>query len=150
MRIVCQMQARTERRIGLVHAFSLLPLMLFWFLALSSPAPGSAPVPLRAFNTSSTSLRVEWGEVPPSLRFGIILGSRVELRRLTGAVVETRSFYLSHNATEFHKLLKFEEYSVYVQSYSAAGRSPWTFVTTKTDEDGEYRHRSCDNVSIRL
>lgn len=91
-------------------------------------------------NTSSTSLLVTWGEVPPAFHHGEVTGYRVRLEEteVPGSGVASRTFSLDVNNTEFTGLEKFTSYVAYVRAYSLFGEGPDGHVTALTDEDSKY------------
>ena len=104
------------------------------------PAPGHPPVPIEMSNTSSTSLHVTWGVVPPAYHHGEVAGYHIFLEETgnTRVDVANRIFSLGENSTEFTGLKKFTSYTAYVRAYSLFGEGPFDNVIALTDEDGEY------------
>ena len=120
-----------------------LILIFFYYLA-----PGHPPADLSVFNTSSTSIKVEWSPVPADFRRGIILGYRVFLTRSAqngrgrpkrdllpnGNVICSETTNLT---TEFQGLEMYSNYCVEAVAYNRVGESGRTNVTcTLTDEAG--------------
>ena len=104
------------------------------------PAPLHPPVPIKMFNTSSTSLCVTWGDVPDGYHHGEVMGYRVFLEE-TGfpdMIVANGTFPLHVNTTDLTGLQKFTSYTVRVRAYSFFGEGPDGVVTTLTDEDSEF------------
>ena len=121
--------------------------MLYVSLFFFHLAPGRPPANLIVFNTSSTSIKVEWSPVPPEFRRGIILGYRVFLTKSTqhGQGRRKRDILQSGNVcsetknltTEFHGLEIYSNYCVEAVAYNRNGESGRTNVTcTLTDEAG--------------
>ena len=104
------------------------------------PAPLHPPVPIEMSNTSSTSLRVTWGEVPDGYHHGEVKGYRVFLEEtgFPGIIVANGTFPLHVNTTDLSGLHKFTSYTVLVGAYSFFGEGPVGVVTTFTDEDSEF------------
>ena len=103
---------------------------------LSYAAP-SAPVGVIATNLSSTSLSVVWG--PPEIPRGIITLYTISYYLLT-SVEEGSSYSLNTTDTSgvLNSLMKYTEYSVYVQASTVAGIGDQSeTVTVSTDEDSE-------------
>ena len=121
--------------------------MLYVSLFFFHLAPGRPPANLIVFNTSSTSIKVEWSPVPPEFRRGIILGYRVFLTKSTqhGQGRRKRDILQSGNVcsetknltTEFHGLEIYSNYCVEAVAYNRIGESGRTNVTcTLTEEAG--------------
>lgn len=108
--------------------------------SLCLPAPLHPPVPIEMSNTSSTSLRVAWGEVPDAYHHGEVVGYRVFLEEtgFPGIIVANGTFPLHVNTTDATGLQKFTSYTVRVRAYSFFGEGPDGAVTTLTDEDSEF------------
>ena len=132
-----------------VYLFACLSVCLYRHLVdrvilkciiLFLPAPLHHPVPILMYNTSSTSLRVAWGEVPDSFHHGEVMGYRVFLEETghEGVIVANRSFQLHVNSTNFTGLKRFTSYEAHVRAYSFFGEGPDGVVTTLTDEDSEF------------
>ena len=104
------------------------------------PAPLHPPVPIEMSNSSSTSLRVTWGEVPDGYHHGEVKGYRVFLEEtgFPGIIVANGTFPLHVNTTDLTGLHKFTSYTVLVRAYSFFGEGPGGVVTTLTDEDSEF------------
>lgn len=91
-------------------------------------------------NTSSTSLHVNWGEVPPAYHHNEVTGYRIFLEE-TGnprVVVANSTFPLDENSTDFTGLKKFTSYKARVRAYSLFGEGPEGIVIKLTDEDSEF------------
>ena len=101
------------------------------------PAPRHPPVPIEMSNTSSTSLNVTWGVVPPAFHHGEVAGYRISLMETDNPWVDVanRTFSLGENGTEFTGLKKFTSYTAYVRAYSIFGEGPFDIVIALTDED---------------
>ena len=101
------------------------------------PAPGHPPVPIEMSNTSSTSLNVTWGVVPPVYHHGEVAGYHIFLMETGNRWVDFagRAFSLGENSTEFTGLKKFTSYTAYVRAYSLFGEGPFDNVIALTDED---------------
>ena len=118
--------------------YKVIYLLLF-------PAPGHPPVPIEMSNTSSTSLNVTWGVVPPAYHHGEVAGYHIFLMETHSyTLMETgnpwvdfanRTFSLGENSTEFTGLKKFTSYTACVRAYSLFGEGPFDNVIALTDED---------------
>ena len=111
------------------------------------PAPLHHPVPIEMSNTSSTSLKVAWGEVPDAFHHGEVTGYRVFLEE-TGfpdVIVANDTYPLHVNTMDLIGLKKFTRYTVRIRAYSFFGEGPDGAVTTLTDEDSEFY---CYNIQV--
>ena len=110
--------------------YKVIYLLLF-------PAPGHPPVPIEMSNTSSTSLNVTWGVVPPAYHHGEVAGYHIFLMETGNPWVDfaNRTFSLGENSTEFTALKKFTNYTAYVRAYSLFGEGSFDNVIALTDED---------------
>ena len=101
--------------------------------------PSSPPTNIRAFNTSSTSLRVEWGEVPPEHRNGIILSYCVYVKERGTGLKETPDRCVKNaRTTHLTGLKMFTEYKVKVTALTVVGQGTLSNpVIVRTAEDGK-------------
>ena len=97
------------------------------------------PTNIRAFNTSSTSLRVEWGEVPPEHRNGIILSYCVYVKERGTGLKETPDRCVKNaRTTHLTGLKMFTEYKVKVTALTVVGQGTLSNpVIVRTAEDGK-------------
>ena len=109
-------------------------MFIFTFLV-----PGAAPSNVRANFTSSTSILVEWDEVPIDKRHGIIQYYTVIWKRVRGGSPQkTRNVYASRQQFELKNLVKYTEYSIQVLAATRIGKGPESNpVVTRTDEDSK-------------
>ena len=101
--------------------------------------PGAAPSNVTAKNTSSTSILVQWNEVPEDKRHGIIQYYTVIWKRVPGAYSEEmRVVNASQLQFELRKLVKYTEYSIQVLAATRIGKGPASFpIVETTDEDSK-------------
>ena len=101
--------------------------------------PSQPPVNLKAHNTSSTSIRVIWDEVPQGFLHGILQGYRVFYKK-TGDKNSSYVNVTTDSATrELHVtgLEKFTEYSTKVLAFTRKGDGAVSDnISVLTDEDG--------------
>ena len=99
--------------------------------------PGAAPSNVTAKNTSSTSILVQWNEVPEDKRHGIIQYYTVTWKRVPGAYSEEMRV-VTQLQFELRKLVKYTEYSIQVLAATRIGKGPASFPNVKrTDEDSK-------------
>ena len=103
--------------------------------------PSLPPTDITAYNTSSTSLEVQWNPVPQGYTHGIVLGYMVLYKRekdLNNSYINTTS-PAAVTFVELTDLNKFAMYVVKVLAFTIKGNGAMTNGThAKTDEDGEY------------
>ena len=101
--------------------------------------PGAAPSNVRANFTSSTSILVEWDEVPKDKRHGIIQYYTVIWKRIPGGVPQvTEDVDASMQQFELTNLVKYTEYSIQVLAATRIGKGPHSNpIVTRTDEDSK-------------
>ena len=109
-------------------------MCIFTFLV-----PGAAPSNVRAQNTSSTSILVEWGEVPEDKRHGRIWYYIVTWKRVQGAdPKKIRKVNGLELRFELTSLTKYAEYSIQVSAVTIIGEGPPSIaIVTRTDEDSK-------------
>ena len=103
------------------------------FLSYAAP---SAPVGVIATNLSSTSLSVVWG--PPEIPRGIITLYTISYYLTSVEEGSSCSLNTTDTSRVLNGLIKYTEYSVYVQASTVAGIGDQSeTVTVSTDEDSE-------------
>ena len=120
--------SKQSKFINLVNAF------IFTF-----SVPGAAPSSVRATYTSSTSILVEWDEVPEDKRHGRIQYYSVIWKRVQGAgPQETRNVDAPVQQFELTNLAKYAEYSIQVLGATRVGKGPASIpIVQRTDEDSK-------------
>ena len=113
---------------------NLVIVLIFTF-----SVPGAAPSNVRANFTSSTSILVEWAEVPKEKRHGIIQYYTVIWKRVQGAgPQETRNVDAPVQQFELTNLAKYTEYSIQVLAATRIGKGPASIpILQRTDEDSK-------------
>ena len=117
------------------NVIQIFTLQLFIFY---SSAP-SAPLNVKAHNTSSTSILVAW--TPPMTPNGIIRSYRIELTKIGGKDTNGGSSYTSDNMTTsmiIDMLEKFTTYKVQVFATTVEEGDGSEIVKVTTDEDSEF------------
>ena len=131
--------------LGLIYSY--IPFNLLFSLSFDeilsyhlSPAPTS-PLEVVATNTSSTSIMVDWS--PPAIPRGIITSYFITYYVTSAGENSSRTEVIVTDATNgtVDGLMKFTQYSLYVQASTVAGIGDRSeTVTVFTDEDSESTH----------
>lgn len=101
--------------------------------------PSQPPTDLTAYNTSSTSLQVTWGEVPEGFVHGILQGYRVFYKRTGDKNDSYVNSTTGPNERKLHitGLEKFTAYSLKVLAFTRKGDGAASVnMSVLTDEDG--------------
>ena len=117
------------RAVGKCPCLLIIPILV----------PSAPPQDIKAWNTSSTSLKVTWGPVPQPARNGRILKYIVRCR---SSHEDESIHHTTHDPLLLVGLRKFTQYSVDVSAVTRVGAGPQSYTSASTDEDG--------TVSIRL
>lgn len=116
-------------------------LFLYYFLKKFSE-PNAAPINVRARNLSSTSILVQWGEVPDTDKNGIILSYTVNYQATPEGSLQQSQVVNASNSTRevtLTRLHKNTEYKIMLfANTSKGGGNESEPVTVKTDEDSKY------------
>ena len=109
-------------------------MFIFTFLV-----PGAAPSNVRATFTSSTSILVQWDEVPEDKQHGRIQYYTVIWKRIPWGVPQvTEDVDASMQQFELTNLVKYTEYSIQVLAATTIGKGPHSNpIVTRTDEDSK-------------
>ena len=101
--------------------------------------PGAAPSNVTAKNTSSTSILVQWNEVPEDKRHGRIRDYTVIWKREPGIYPEkTMVVNAPKLQLELTNLTKYTEYSIQVLAATRIGKGPASLpIVQRTDEDSK-------------
>ncbi|XP_028396320.1 uncharacterized protein LOC114520285 [Dendronephthya gigantea] len=103
-------------------------------------APKVAPSNVKAFNTSSTSIRLTWRAIPPEQVGGILRGYKIfwdEVDYLGNVILqnETRLDSPSYESLDFTGLTKFQEYRFSILAFTKFDGVLSAVVSTMTDQD---------------
>lgn len=104
--------------------------------------PRGPPSDITASNTSSTSLRVDWGEVPFADQLGIIRGYRVLMWRTNQSkdILENVTVLFPSRNISFEKLEKYTNYTIQILAFTVKGDGQISEqVVVITDEDSKSR-----------
>ena len=122
-----------------LYTFILIPLIINLQIFT---APSAPPVNVRGHNTSSTSILVQWGNVPAEDRNGKILCYTVSYRVGEGVPL-TKVVNAPATQTTLTGLNEYTEYSitVFANTSKGGGKSNEPAVKVTTDEDSKYPER---------
>ena len=101
--------------------------------------PDAAPGNVRRFNTTSTSIVVEWDKVPPANQNGVILSYTVTYKALPNGSEKTHKVTVPTTLATLTGLNEYTNYSITVFASTLKGggiASAPIFVVT--DEDSKY------------
>ena len=108
-------------------------MFIFTFLV-----PGAAPSNVRANFINSTSILVEWDEVPEDKQHGTIQYYTVIWKRVQGGSPQETDVDASRQQFELTNLVKYTEYSIQVLAATRIGKGPESNpIVTRTDEDSK-------------
>ena len=100
--------------------------------------PGAAPENVRGRNTSSTSISVEWGEVPADKQHGNIVNYTVIYKESGGGAEMEKLVDSPAHETELTNLKRYTAYSIQVLAATVKGDGPRSeTITVWTDQDGK-------------
>ena len=116
---------------------------LFFFLS-GYPEPNAPPSNVQGRNTSSTSILVQWGDVPAADQNGIILSYTVTYKMLPGGTPKTEVFIGPTTGVTLTDLHEFTNYSitVFASTVKGAGNDSEPIIVI-TDEDSKLKHCAC-------
>ena len=101
--------------------------------------PTAAPLNVRGHNTSSTSILVEWDDVPAYDQNGIITSYNITYQSLTENHSNSTTVNYTVRQVTLSDLKEFVNYSITVFASTKIGDGPASHpVYVKTDEDSEY------------
>ena len=111
-------------------------LSSLWF---SLTEPNAPPVDVSGHNTSSTSILVQWGEVPADDQNGIILSYTVTYKALPNGIELTNNVTAPTTEATLEGLNEFTNYSITVFASTAKGAGNVSgAIIVITDEDSKY------------
>lgn len=110
----------------------------FYSLFLVCSAPSAAPVNVHGHNSSSSSIRVKWGEVPANKQHGKILRYTVIYQDLKVGTDRQKHVICPTREVELKNLAKYTDYSIRVLAATAQGDGPASVpIIVRTDEDSK-------------
>ena len=112
--------------------------MIALLLCKPFSAPTAAPVNVRGRNLSSTSILVEWGDVPEPDRNGILLSYTVTYEVSVDVPIRRQVVSASARQATLTGLNKFTEYEIAVFANTSKGGGTGSEpIPVKTDEDSK-------------
>ena len=101
--------------------------------------PAAAPLDVRGHNTSSTSILVEWDDVPPFDQNGIITNYTITYRSLTEGHNGSAIAGPFDRPKELTGLREYVDYDITVLASTSKGDGPQSSpILVSTDQDGKY------------
>ena len=113
---------------------------MFSFFFLSGyPEPNAPPSNVQGRNTSSTSILVQWGDVPAADQNGIILKYTVTYTALPGDNEQTKVVNAPTTEATLTRLNEHTNYTITVFASTVKGDGNVSEpITRRTDEDSEF------------
>ena len=109
------------------------------FSFASFTEPNAPPADVRGHNTSSTSILVQWGEVPANDQNGIILSYTVTYKALPNGIELTKNVTAPTTQATLTDLNEYTNYSITVFAWTAKGAgNASAAIIVITDEDSKY------------
>ena len=106
---------------------------------LSITEPNAPPDNVTKFNTSSTSIVVQWDQVPPADQNGVILSYTVTYSALASMSEKTELVHAPTRAATLTGLNEYTNYSITVfASTSKGGGNKSAPIIVITDEDSKF------------
>ena len=105
---------------------------------------------MQGHNTSSTSILVQWGDVPLADQNGIILSYTVTYKALPGNSLQTKEVDSSSNETTLTGLNEYTNYSITVSASTLKGEGNVSApIIVITDEDSMFARCSVEGAVSR-
>ena len=100
--------------------------------------PNAPPANVKGNNSSSTSILVQWDEVPENGKNGIIKGYNITYKDWRTGVEKTQTVNASASQVDLTGLNKFTKYNISVLAFTVKGGGPLSStITVTTDEDSK-------------
>ena len=101
--------------------------------------PSAPPANIRGHNTSSTSILVEWREVPPADQNGVILTYTISYQSLTQNDIRSKTVASTTKILNLTGLKKFVYYNITLFASSVKGKGKASDpILVITDQDSEW------------
>ena len=114
-------------------------LSCLFSLLFSLTEPNAPPADVRGNNASSTSILVQWGEVPANDQNGIILSYTVNFKALPNGNERTKNVTAPTPQATLTNLNEYTNYSITVFASTAKGAGNVSAaIIVITDEDSKY------------
>ena len=113
--------------------------LLKFCLSLLPPVPTHPPINLTLFNTSSTTIQVNWKPIPSEHLNGVLKGYHVIFRQADNPTANVTVLTVDNTtiSTKLSNLTKYRKYLVSVFGFNAAGDGNVSEGFTWTDQDGK-------------
>ena len=106
-----------------------------WHYSLEPCAP---PANVKGDNSSSTSILVQWDEVPENDKNGIIKGYNITYKDWRTGVEKTQTIDAPTRQVDLTGLNEFTKYNISVLAFTVKGDGPLSStITVTTDEDSK-------------
>ena len=100
--------------------------------------PSAPPANVTGNNSSSTSILVQWDEVPENDKNGIIKGYNITYKDWRTGVEKTQTVDAPTTQVDLTGLNKFTKYNISVLAFTVKGGGPpSSTITVTTDEDSK-------------
>ena len=100
--------------------------------------PSAPPANVKGENSSSTSILVQWDEVPENDKNGIIKGYNITYKDWRTGVEKTQTVDAPTKQVELEGLNEFTKYNISVLAFTLKGDGPpSSTITVTTDEDSK-------------
>ena len=100
--------------------------------------PSAPPANVKGNNSSSTSILVQWDEVPENDKNGIIKGYNITYKDWRSGVEKTQTVDSPNREVELEGLKEFTKYNISVLAFTVKGDGPLSStITVTTDEDSK-------------
>ena len=100
--------------------------------------PSTPPANVKGNNSSSTSILVQWDEVPEKDKNGIIKGYKITYKDWRSGVEKTQTVDAPTRQVDLTGLNEFTKYNISVVAFTVKGDGPQSStITVSTDEDSK-------------
>ena len=100
--------------------------------------PSTPPANVKGDNSSSTSILIQWDEVPEKDKNGIIKGYKITYKDWRSGVEKTLTVDAPNREVELEGLNEFTKYNISVVAFTVKGGGPpSSTITVTTDEDSK-------------
>ena len=100
--------------------------------------PSAPPANVKGDNSSSTSILVQWDEVPENDKNGIIKGYNITYKDWRTGVEKTQTVDVPNRLIDLTGLNEFTKYNISVLAFTVKGDGPVSStITVTTDEDSK-------------
>ena len=119
----------------LLCIFKLTFTFIYSYTFLLFLEPSASPTNVRSYNRSSTSILVQWDEVPENDKNGIIKGYNVTYKDWRTGVEKTQTVDAPTRQVDLTGLNEFTKYNISVLAFTVKGGGPLSStITVSTGE----------------